>query len=143
MIVQISLLYLPYVYRLSIIFLKHIVSSASLYTCSASSHPTPSFPEKKLGAQTRQLLVRHEDDRFSSSSSLIILPIISLLQIVFQGVRGDGYLSDFALDDISLENNPCGLGMMRFTTINNSMFLFSKIHPLSNIRSKSNRFCFN
>lgn len=44
-------------------------------------------------------------------------------RIVFQGVRGDGYLSDFALDDISLENNPCGLGMMRFTTINNRLDL--------------------
>lgn len=41
------------------------------------------------------------------------------LKIVFQGIRGDGYLSDFALDDITLENNPCGLGLMRFMTVNN------------------------
>ncbi|CAH3034862.1 unnamed protein product [Porites lobata] len=42
-------------------------------------------------------------------------------RIVFQGIRGDGYLSDFALDDITLENNPCGLGLMRFMTVNNQI----------------------
>lgn len=42
-------------------------------------------------------------------------------RIIFQGIRGDGYLSDFGLDDISLENNPCGLGLMRLTTINNQI----------------------
>ncbi|KAL9984449.1 hypothetical protein ACROYT_G006741 [Oculina patagonica] len=44
-------------------------------------------------------------------------------RFIFQGVRGDGYLSDFALDDISLENNPCGLGMMGLTSINNKISL--------------------
>jgi len=44
-------------------------------------------------------------------------------RFIFQGVRGDGYLSDFALDDISLENNPCGLGMLGLTTINNKINL--------------------
>ncbi|KAK2572947.1 A disintegrin and metalloproteinase with thrombospondin motifs 2, partial [Acropora cervicornis] len=42
-------------------------------------------------------------------------------RIIFQGIRGDGYLSDFGLDDISLENNPCGLGLMRLTPINNQI----------------------
>lgn len=42
-------------------------------------------------------------------------------RIIFQGVRGDGYLSDFALDDISLEAYPCGLGLMRFTSVNNQI----------------------
>ena len=45
------------------------------------------------------------------------------LQIIFQGIRGDGYLSDFGLDDITLENNPCGLGLMRLTPINNRELL--------------------
>lgn len=80
--------------------------------------------EGEMNSLELSLLLFDDDDRCISLFLTLTTQKLTVyfhfpLKIVFQGIRGDGYLSDFALDDITLENNPCGLGLMRFMTVNN------------------------
>ena len=70
--------------------------------------------------QTKKFWSRHGNNGNRWTKAMITLPS-GTYQIMFEAVRGAGYRSDMAIDDVSLETGPC------YRTGNHHTFLITSI----------------